>query len=230
MSVRRKKIFDDTLFSSQLNQSLVFNEGDIVLLVVKGLEDDEFIEMAGAVNLRVKQDFTLDPCDDPLPLPDFIVQNIPGGLLPPATRELFDMGDYEYPLRISNFNSYAVVQIDREVSELVFDMTVCLIPSFDIQCEVWVLWQEKNVRNLSREVCANEISNSLRFAVLAANQLAQNQALAFNVSSLAGILSVPTGGSSLALAAPVLGGLALGAGSLTAISLPSVVSPVPVLP
>lgn len=227
MSVRRKRIFNGTLSSSQINQSQVFNEADIVLLVVGGLEDGEFIEMAGSVNLRVRQGSTLDPCDDPIALPDFIVQNIPGGLLPPATRELFDMGDYEYPLNISNFNSYAVVPLQREVTELVFDMTVCLIPSFDIQCEVWVLWQEKNTRNLSRQVCANNAASNLQFAALAANQVVQNQALAFATLGVGALAAPLTGGTSLAAAGVI-------AAQLGAVSIPlgllAAPSAIPLLP
>lgn len=213
MSVRRKKVFDGMLSSSNINQTNTFFEGDIILLVVGGLASDEFVDIAGSINVRVKQDFSIDPCDDPIALPEFIVQNIPGGLLPPATREIFDMGDYEYPIKIPAFNSYTLCQIDREISECAFEMSVTLIPSFDISCQVWVLWQEKNVRNLARQVCANNTASNLQFAALAANQVVQNQALAFQTLAV-GVLTAPlTGGSSLAAASVI-------AGSLEAVSIP----------
>ena len=50
MSVRRKLVFDGTLRSDRINQTEVFNQGDLILLEVSGLADNEFIEMAGSLN------------------------------------------------------------------------------------------------------------------------------------------------------------------------------------
>jgi hypothetical protein len=220
MSVRRKLVFNGTLRSDRINQTEVFNEGDLILLEVSGLADNEFIEMAGSLNVRVRQGVTADPCDDPIPIPEYVAQSLP--VLPPASREIFDMGDYEYPLDIPAFNSYSLVRIDYELSQCALDMSVILLPSFDVTCKVWVLWQEKGIRNLYRYVCENALKDDVRWTLLAANILATNAALAYNVSALATILAVPTGGTSVTLASPVLVGLALSsAGIATQFSLPN---------
>lgn len=220
MSVRRKLVFDGTLRSDRINQTEVFNQGDLILLEVSGLADNEFIEMAGSLNVRVKQGATADPCDDPIPIPEYVAQNLPA--LPPASREIFDMGNYEYPLDIPVFNSYSLVRIDYELSQCALDMSVILLPSFDVTCKVWVLWQEKGIRNLYRYVCENAAKDDIRWTLLAASTLASNAALAYNVGALATILALPTGGTSVALASPVLTGLALAsAGIATQFSLPS---------
>jgi len=220
MSVRRKLVFDGTLRSDRINQTEVFNEGDLILLEVSGLADNEFIEMAGSLNVRVKQSATADPCDDPIPIPEYVAQNLPA--LPPGSREIFDMGDYEYPLDIPVFNSYSLVRIDYELSQCALDMSVILLPSFDVTCKVWVLWQEKGIRNLYRYVCENALKNDVRWTLLATSILASNTALAYNVSALATILALPTGGTSVALASPVLTELALAsAGIATQFSLPN---------
>jgi hypothetical protein len=220
MSVRRKLVFNGTLRSDRINQTEVFNEGDLILLEVSGLADNEFIEMAGSLNVRVRQGVTADPCDDPIPIPEYVAQSLP--VLPPASREIFDMGDYEYPLDIPVFNSYSLVRIDYELSQCALDMSVILLPSFDVTCKVWVLWQEKGIRNLYRYVCENALKDDVRWTLLAANILATNAALAYNVSALATILAVPTGGTSVTLASPVLVGLALSsAGIATQFSLPN---------
>jgi hypothetical protein len=176
--------------------------------------------MAGSLNVRVRQGVTADPCDDPIPIPEYVAQSLP--VLPPASREIFDMGDYEYPLDIPAFNSYSLVRIDYELSQCALDMSVILLPSFDVTCKVWVLWQEKGIRNLYRYVCENALKDDVRWTLLAANILATNAALAYNVSALATILAVPTGGTSVTLASPVLAGLALSsAGIATQFSLPN---------
>jgi hypothetical protein len=220
MSVRRKLIFNGILRSDRINQTEVFNEGDLILLEVSGLAENEFIEMAGSLNVRVKQSATADPCDDPIPIPDFVAQNLPA--LPPGSREIFDMGNYEYPLDIPAFNSYSLVKIDHELSQCALDMSVILLPSFDVTCKVWVLWQEKGIRNLYRYVCENSLKDDTRWTLLASNILATNAALAYNVSALATILALPTGGTSVALASTVIVGLGLAsAGIATQFSLPN---------
>jgi hypothetical protein len=220
MSVRRKLVFNGTLRSDRINQTKVFNQGDLILLEVSGLADNEFIEMAGSLNVRVKQDATTDSCDDPTSIPEYIAQKLP--VLPPGSREIFDMGDYEYPLDIPAFNSYSLVKIDYELSQCALDMSIILLPSFNITCKVWVLWQEKGIRNLYRYVCENAAKDDTRWRLLATNTLTSNVALGYKVSALATILAVPTGGTSVALASPILTELALAsAGIATQFSLPS---------
>ena len=175
MSAKRNKVFDGVLLSNSVNVSDIFYEGDFVLIEVDGLADDEFVEFAGSLIIRVKQSITIDVCDD-------------------IIRDLFDMGDWEAPLDIKEFNSYALALIPDEYSRSALEMKICIVPSFDITCKIWVIHQDKNVRNLYRYICQENIKTNLQYAALSATLIAQNEALALNtafVTALATSLGAP---------------------------------------
>lgn len=205
MSTRRNKVFDGIATSSQISTSSEFFEADFVLVEVQGLQEDEFVEFAASLVIRVKQNPTLDPCDDPIP-----VFALPGFDFAPVTkgsREIFDMGDWEAPLDVKVFNSYGLALIPEEYSRSALEMKICIIPSFDIQCKVWVIHQDKNTRNLYRYSCEQDIKRDLQYGITSATLIAQNEALALNTAFVAALASALGAPVALPIGVTIFGAL-----------------------
>ena len=211
MSARRNKIFDGVASSSSITTSSVFFEGDIILVEVMDIASDEFVEFAASLVIRVKQSPTLDICDDPIPT--FALPGTDFALVPSGSREIFDMGDWEAPLDVRVFNSYALSLIPEEYSRSALEMKVCLIPSFDIRCKVWIIHQQKNTRNLYRYACAQDIKRDLQFAATSATLILQNEALALNTAFVTAISASLGAAIALPIGTAIFAGLQLTAGA-----------------